>query len=200
MDSSRYGGNNSFNKSSAGSSNNYQTSYYQRPLQHPSQMMMAGARPQVPPHHYQQNGDHFRRGGAGDGAALRGRGGFGMMRGGGYSRGEVTNSSRNEEVRGGRFDSRTHYGGEHRYSHNYEGGSSSVQGRPTTNRLREPQPEEIKRPNQTQIEPVKREDRPKETNPRPPRRQPRKQASRPSVEDKENRPIRETQRVPRGGS
>ena len=138
MDSSRYGGNNSnsFNKSSGGSSN-YQTSYYQRPIQHPSLMMMAGARPQVPPHHYQQNGDHFRRGGAGDGATLRGRGGFGMMRGG-YSRPEVTNSSRNEEVRGGRFDNRSHYGGDHRYSHNYEGGSSSVQGRPTTNRLREP--------------------------------------------------------------
>jgi hypothetical protein len=41
-------------------------------------------------------------------------------------------------VRGGRFDNRSHYGGDHRYSHNYEGGSSSVQGRPTTNRLREP--------------------------------------------------------------
>jgi hypothetical protein len=115
-----------------------------------------------------------------------------MMRGG-YSR---PDSSRNEEVRGGRFDNRTQYGDRNRFSRNYEGGGSSVGGRPrlTTNRLRGGEPEETKRA------PQKREERSKETaTNRGPNRQPRR--DRPAAdEDKENRPVRETQRAPRGGS
>lgn len=192
MDSSRFNGGNSFTKSS----NNYHPSYYQRPMQHPSQMMMSGARPGVPPSpHYQQ--DHqFTRPGAGDGAGvLRGRGGFagGITRGGGYSR---PDSSRNEEVvRGGRF-AQYSGGDRNRFSRNYEEGSSvGGRPRPTTNRLRG-EPEETKR----QTQPVKREERSKDNAPGHRHTYGQARKERPSVEDKENRPIRETPRGPRGGS
>jgi hypothetical protein len=192
MDSSRFNGGNSFTKGSK----NYHPSYYQRPMQHPSQMMMSGETPGVPPSpHYQQ--DHqFSRPSAGDGVGvLRGRGRFagGITRRWRYSR---PDSYRNEEmVKGGRL---AQYGGgdRNRFSRNYEEGSSvGGRPRPTINRLRG-EPEETKSP----IQPVKREERFKENAPgnRPQHRQARK--DRPSVEDKENRPIRETIRGRRGGS
>ena len=122
-----------------------------------------------------------------------------MTRGGGYSRPEANSRNTNEEVRGRRIDNRTQqYGGDrNRLTHNFEEVASVGRGsRPTTNRLRE-QPEATQRP-QTQRGPAARkEERSRDKTLRQP---PRKQAARKSGDDKENKPLPETQRAPRGRS
>ncbi len=81
----------------------------------------------------------------GSGASFRGaRGGFSGAGRGGYSRPEVT--SRNEEIRGGRFDNRTQQQQDRtRFPRNYED-AQSAEARPSSKRMREAQPEIAHRP------------------------------------------------------
>lgn len=151
--SSRYGGNNGNSFHRGGSGSGYQgNSYYQRPMQYPSQMM--SARPlitrEAPQHQggdrqQQHQAEFNRRAVAEGGAAFRGaRSGFLGAGRGGYSRPEV--ASRNEEMRGGRFDNRTQQQAERsRFSRNFEE-AQSVEARPAAKREREPQPEISHRP------------------------------------------------------